>query len=97
MTKISMQKSVNDLEQRPSRSISEFKEEFDTLVRCMRGANIPEMDGETSTSWFLEKLDQVRHGAMVLYLTNGIVAGQAFPTTAYEAILIAKDWKRFSA
>ena len=52
MAKINMQKSFNALEQGPSRSISEFKKEFDTLVRCMRGANIPEMDGETSAIWF---------------------------------------------
>ena len=97
MAKINMQKSFNALEQGPSRSISEFKKEFDTLVRCMRGANIPEMDGETSAIWFLEKLDQVRHGAMVLYLTNGRVAGQAFPATADEAYIIAKDWKSSSA
>jgi hypothetical protein len=77
MTKINMQKSFNALEQGPSRRISEFKKKFDTLVRCMRGSNIPEMDGQTSAIWFLKKLDQVRHGAMVLYLTNGRVAGQA--------------------
>jgi hypothetical protein len=47
MAKINMQKSFNALEQRPSRSISEFHKEFDTLLRCMRGAGIPEMDGET--------------------------------------------------
>jgi hypothetical protein len=61
-----MQKSFNALEQRPSRSISEFKKRFDTLVQCMLGANIPEMDGETSAIWILEKLDQARHGAMVV-------------------------------
>ena len=93
MAKINMQKSFNALEQGPSRSISEFKKEFDTLLRCMRGAGIPEMDGETLAIWFLEKLDQVRHGSMVLYLTNGRAAGQAFPATADEAYTIAKDWK----
>ncbi len=85
MAKINMQKSFNALEQGPSRSISEFKKEFDTLLCCMRGAGIPEMDGETLAIWFLEKLDQVRHGSMVLYLTNGRAAGQAFPATADEA------------
>ena len=59
----------------------------------MRGAGIPEMDGETLAIWFLEKLDQVRHGFMVLYLTYGRAAGQAFPATADEAYTIAKDWK----
>ena len=52
MDKINMQKKINDLEQGPSRNISEFKKEFDILVLCMRGANIPEMDGETSAIWF---------------------------------------------
>jgi len=47
MAKINMQKSFSALEQGPSRSISEFKKEFDTLQRCLRGAGIPEMDGET--------------------------------------------------
>jgi hypothetical protein len=63
----------------------------------MRGANIPEIDGETSAIWFLEKLDQVRHGTMVLYLTNGRVAGKAFPAITGEAYIIAKDWKSSSA
>ncbi len=67
MAKINMQKSFNALEQGLSRSISEFKKEFDTLVRCMRGAGILEMDGETSAIWFLEKQYQVWRGAMVLY------------------------------
>ncbi len=78
VAKINIQKSFNALEQGPFRSISEFKNEIVTLVRCMRGANIPGMDGETSAICFLEKLDQNRHGAMLLYLTNGKVAGQAF-------------------
>ena len=61
MAKIDMQKSSNALEQGPSRSISEFMKEFDILVRCMQGKNIPEMDGETSAIWFLEnQLDQDR-------------------------------------
>jgi hypothetical protein len=81
MAKINMHKPFNALEQGPP-SISEFEKKFDTLERCMRGANIPAMDGETSAIWFLEKLDQVRHGAMVLYLTNDRVARQAFPATA---------------
>ncbi len=49
------------------------------------------MDGETSAIWFLEKLDKVRHGAMVLHLTNDRVDGHAFPATADEAYIIAKD------
>ena len=97
MAKINMQKSFNVLEQGPSRSISEFKKEFDTVLRCMRGAQIPDMDGETSTLWFLEKLDQVRHGAIMLSLTNGRAAGQAFPATSDEAYIIAKDWRSSSA
>ncbi len=63
----------------------------------MRQANIMEMDGEPSAIWLLEKLDQARHGAMVLYLTNGMVVGQAFPATADEAYIIVKDWKSLSA
>jgi hypothetical protein len=39
----------------------------------------------------LEKLDPVLHGAMVMYLTNGNVPGQAFSTTADETYIIAKD------
>ena len=86
MAKIDMQKSSNALEQGLSRSMSEFKKEFDILVRCMRGTHIPEMNGETSAIWFLEnQLDQDRHGAMMLYLTNGRVIGQAFPETTHEA------------
>ena len=91
MAEINMQKSFNSLEQGHSRSISEFKKKLDTLLRCMRGAGIPEMDGETLAICFLEKLDQVRHGSMVLYLTNGRAAGQAFPATADEDYNIAKD------
>ncbi len=97
MDRINMKKSFNALEQGPLRSISEFKKGFDTLVRCMRGADIPEMDGETSAICFLEKLYQVRHSAMVLYLTNGRAAGQAFTATADEAYIIAKDWESSSA
>jgi hypothetical protein len=48
MTKINMRKSFNALEQVSSRSIAKIKMEFDTSVRCMRGTDIPEMDGETS-------------------------------------------------
>ncbi len=66
-------------------------------MRCMRRADIPKMDGETSAIWLLEKLYQVRHGAMVLYLTNSKVAGQAFPATADEAYIIGKVGKSFSA
>ncbi len=55
------------------------------------------MDGKTSANWFLEKLDQVQHRAMVLYLTNGRDAGQTFPVIADEAFIIAKDWKSYSA
>ena len=91
MAKINMQKSLIALQQGPSRSISEFKKKLDTSVRCMRDASIPEMDNETSVIWFLKKLYQLRHGAMVLYLTNGRVAGQAFPATTDEAYIIAKD------
>ncbi len=85
-----MQTSFNALEQSPSPSIFEFKKEFDNLVRCMREADIPETDGETSAIWFLEKLDQIRHGAMVLHLINGRAAGEGFPATADEAYIIAK-------
>jgi hypothetical protein len=55
MAKINMQKSYNALEQGPSRSISEFKKESDTLMRCMRGADIPEMDRKTSAICFFGK------------------------------------------
>jgi len=55
------------------------------------------MDGETSAIWFLENLDQVQNGAMVLYLTNGRVAGQASSATADEAYIIAKNRKTSSA
>ncbi len=57
----------------------------------MRGADIPEMDGGTSAIWFLEKLDQARHGAIMVYLTNGRVVGQAFPAIADEAYIVVKD------
>jgi hypothetical protein len=73
------------------------QEGIGTLMRCMRGADIPEMNGETSAILILEKLDHARHGAMVLYLANGRAAGQAFPATADEAYTIAKDWKSYSA
>jgi hypothetical protein len=33
---------------------------------------------------------------MVLYLTDGRAAGQAFPVTADEAYIIANDYKRSS-
>ena len=68
-----------------SKHISECQKEFDTLLCCVRGARIPEMDGETLTICFLEKQEQDRHGSMVLYLTNGRDAGQAFTTTVDEA------------
>ena len=97
MIKINMQKAFIVLEQGPSRSISEFTKEFDTLLRCMRGAGILEMDGETSIIWFLEKLDQDQHGAMVMSLTDRRAAGQAFPVTADEVYIIEKDWRSFSA
>jgi hypothetical protein len=85
MAKINVYKSFNALEQGTSRRISVFKIKFATLVRCMLVADILEMDGETSAIWFLEKLYQVRHGAMVLYLNNGRAVGQAFPATTDEA------------
>ncbi len=53
MAKINMQKSFNALEQGPLRSIAEFKKKFDTLVRCMRVADVPEMDGDTSAIFVL--------------------------------------------
>jgi len=34
---------------------------------------------------------------MVLYLGNGMAAGQAFPATVDEAYIIAKGWKSSSA
>ena len=34
---------------------------------------------------------------MVMYLSNGGVAGQAFPSTADEAYIIKKDWKSSNA
>ena len=75
MAKSNMQKSFNVLELGPSRIIPEFEMEFDTLMCTIRRSNFPEMYSETSTIWFLEKLDQDRHGAMVIYLTNGMAAG----------------------
>ena len=66
-------------------------------MRFVRGANIPEIDGKTSAIVFLKKLDQVRHGAIVLYLSNDMLAGQAFPATADEAYIIVKKWKSSSA
>jgi hypothetical protein len=63
----------------------------------MRGAEIQEMDTETSVIWFLKKIDQDRHGAMVLHLINDRAAGQVFPATANVAYIIAKNWKRTSA
>jgi hypothetical protein len=97
MAKINMQKSFNTLDQGPSQIISEFTKGFDTLVRSMRGVEILEMDGETSAIWFVEELHQVRHGAMVLYLTNGRADGQALTATVEEAYIIAKHWKSCSA
>jgi len=93
MTMFNMQKSFNALDQGPSRSISEFKKEFDTLLRCRRGAKIPEMNGETLAIWSLEKLHQVQHGSMMIFITNGRADGQAFLTTTDEAYTIAKDRK----
>ena len=52
VAKIKMQKSLIAFEQGKIRNISEFKKEFDTLVWCMRGANIAEMDHENSAIWF---------------------------------------------
>jgi len=96
MAKINMQTSFNILKQGPFRDISEFKKEFNTLVRCMWGANIPEMVGKTFGIWLLEKQNTFRHCAKTLYITNGITAGQSIPATADEAYIIAKNWKSFS-
>ncbi len=63
----------------------------------MRGANIPEVEGEASAIYLLEKLYQVPHGAMMLYLTNVRAARNAFPATIDEAYTILKEWKSFSA
>ncbi len=54
------------------------------------------MGGKT-LAFFLEKLDQFRHGPMVIYPTNGRDAGQPFPAIADEAYTIAKEWKSFTA
>ncbi len=97
MAKINMQKLFDALGQGPSRGIFEFKTEFNTLVRCMRGAGISKMNGETSAIWVLEKLDKVQHGVIVYYLTNSSDTEQAFPVTANEAYIIAKDWNISSA
>ena len=48
MTKIKIQKSFIALDQVPSRSISEFNKEIETLPCSMRGGNISETDRETS-------------------------------------------------
>jgi hypothetical protein len=63
----------------------------------MRGAGIPEMDGETLANFWGEKLDQVQQGYMMIYLTNGRSAGKPFPATTDEAYTIAKDLKRSTA
>jgi hypothetical protein len=39
----------------------------------------------------LKKLDQVRHGAMIVHLMNGRSAGGAFPETVDAAYSIAKN------
>ncbi len=54
MAKINTQKTFNALEQGSSRSISEFKKEFDTLVREHGAADIPEMDGEACAIFLLK-------------------------------------------
>jgi hypothetical protein len=46
---------------------------------------------------FLRKLDQIRHGSMIVRLMNGRSAGGAFPETVDAAYYIAYDWKSTSA
>jgi hypothetical protein len=67
MVKTNMQMSFNALEQGPSRIISEFKKEFDILLRYMRSAGNPEMDGESlAISFFGETISSPTwfHGAI---------------------------------
>jgi hypothetical protein len=41
---------------------------------------------------FLYKLYQVRNGAMLVQLLNGLSAGGAFLVTANDTYIVAKDW-----
>jgi hypothetical protein len=87
----------SNLRQGPTQSIAVFKKEFDTQCQCLEIAGAPSLDPQRLALKFLKKLDQVRHGAMIVHLMNGRSAGGAFPETVDAAYSIVKDWKSTSA
>ena len=94
--KDNIESNFNDLRQGPTQSIAVFKKEFDTQVRALEVAGGDPISPEQLALEFLKKLDQVRHGAMLVHLLNGRSAGGAFPSTANDAYIVAKDWRSAS-
>jgi hypothetical protein len=94
--KDNIESNFNDLRQGPTQSIAVFKKEFDTQVRALEIAGGQPINPEQLALKFLNKLDQVRHGAMLVQSFNGRSAGGAFPATANDAYVVAKDWRSAS-
>jgi hypothetical protein len=94
--KDNIESNFNDLRQGPKQSIAVFKKEFDTQVRALEIEGGQQIDPKQLALKFLKKLDQVRHGAMLIQLLNGRSAGGAFPASANYAYAAAKDWRSAS-
>ncbi len=91
--KDTIESNFNDLRQGPTQSIAVFKKEFDTQVRALEIAGGLPIEPEQLALKFPKKLDQVRHGAILVQLLNGRSAGGAFLTSANDAYVVAKDWR----
>lgn len=87
-----LEQIFNDLKQKPNEPVAAFKTEFDEQLRTLASAGAPAIEPDRLVLKFLRKLDQARHGPMVVQLTNTQAAGGAFPATVEAAYNLAREW-----
>jgi len=80
--------------QGPTIDIHTFKKEFVLKVASLEAAGSVIVGDEARKAMhFLTKLDKLRHGEMMLQLTNRATEGTPFPATVELAYTFAKNWK----
>ena len=86
----------DDLRQGPTQNIAVITKEFDSQARTLEVAGGDPISPEQLAFTFLEKLNQVRHGDMLVHLLNIRSPGGVFFATANDAFIVAKDWRSVS-
>jgi hypothetical protein len=91
--KLKLSRGFECLVQKPGDTIGQFKSDFDHFLQVLESAGATPLTQPERALTFLNKLDPVRYGTMMVDLENGAVQGRAFPQSLAAAWTLASSWK----